>query len=96
MTLRGDAAKEFANQVRAHHEARNAQRLADAKADALRRNKEPFDLQKLESLCDTSSEGRIAPLEERLAKFEWKYYVSNPNVMTIEEFAKEVEELSRW
>lgn len=96
MKLTGDAAKAFAEQARSFHEARNAERLTNAKLDAQRRSKEPFDLEKLESLCDTSNEGRIAPVEDRVAKFEWEYYVGFPNIMTIEEFAKKVDELSRW
>lgn len=96
MTLTGDAAKKFMDQERACVDQLEAEKLANAKADARRQGKEPFDLEKLESLCDTSNKGRMAPLEERFAKFEWKYYVENPKILTIEEFAKEVEELNRW
>lgn len=70
--------------------------MDDAKADAARRGKEPFDLEKLEQLCDTSHEGRMPPLEERYAEFESRYYVGYPEVMTLTEFAKEVEILNRW
>lgn len=96
MTLTGDEAKEFMDQERARVKQLKAEMLASAKADAQHRNKEPFDLEKLESLCDTSSEGRMAPLDERIAEFERKYYVVYPDIMTIEEFAKKIEELSRW
>ena len=96
MKFTGDAAKEFMDMLRDHHEQRNAERLETAKADARRRGKEPFDLEKLESLCDTSNEGKMAPLDERFAKFEWKYYVENADILKIEAFAKEVEELNRW
>lgn len=96
MTLTGDAAKEFMDRESARVKQLKAETLADAKADAVRRGKEPFDLEKLESLCDTSSEGRMAPLDERFAEFERKYYVHYPDIMTIEEFAAKVDELSQW
>lgn len=96
MKLIGDAAKALADDVRAHNEQRRGERLARAKADAVSRGKEPFDLEKLESLCDTSNAGKMAPLDERFAEFEREYYVVFPNVMTLEEFAKKIEELSRW
>ena len=96
MTLSGKEAEEFI--ARKHAEARQlqAEQLAAAKADAARRGKEPFDLAKLETMCDTSHEGRVDPVEDRQAEFERKYYVHFPDVMTLAEFAKKVEELNRW
>lgn len=76
---------------RAHNQA-----LADAKAEALLRGKEPFDLAKLELLCDTSREGKMDPEEVRWTRFESMYYTHFPEVLTLEEFAAKVEVLNRW
>lgn len=96
MTLSGKAADEFV--ARKHAEARklHAEQLEAAKAEAARRGKEPFDLAKLETMCDTSHEGRVDPVEDRQAEFERKYYVHFPDIMTLAEFARKVEELNRW
>lgn len=96
MKLTGNAAKEFMEQTHARARQREAETLAAAKADAARRGKEPFNLEKLESMCDTSHEGQMAPIDERNEEFEWKYYVRYPQIMTIEDFAEKVAELSRW
>jgi hypothetical protein len=94
--LTGDAARAFMDEVGAQARRQRADRLAAAKADAARRGKEPFDLAKLETMCDTTHEGRLDPVEDRHAEFERKYYVHFPNVMTLAEFARTVEELNRW
>ena len=96
MTLTGKAAEDFEAKLRAQAAKRLAEQLDAAKADAARRGKEPFDLAKLETMCDTSRQGRLDPVEERQAEFERKYYVHFPDVMTLAEFAKKVEELNRW
>ena len=96
MTLTGKAAADFAARVDAEARKLREEQLIAAKSAAAVSGKEPFDLAKLETLCDTSSEGRLAPLAERTADFERKYYVTYPNVMTLEEFAKVVEVLNQW
>jgi hypothetical protein len=96
MKLTGKAAEDFDAQVQAKALKRLAEQLAEAKADAARRGKEPFDLAKLETMCDTTHEGRLAPVEERYAEFERKYYVRFPDIMTLAEFARTVQELNRW
>jgi hypothetical protein len=96
MTLTGKAAEDFVAQVHAEARKQAAEQLAEAKADAARRGKEPFDLAKLETMCDTSHEGRLDPVDVRTAEFERKYYVTFPDVMTLEEFARTVDELNRW
>ena len=73
-----------------------AQRLAAAKRDAAASGKEPFDLAKLETMCDTSSEGRMAPEPVRRERFEQKYYVDYPAILTLEDFARKVDELNKW
>jgi hypothetical protein len=96
MTLTGKAAEDFVAKALGDAERRRAAELDAAKADAARRGKEPFDLARLEALCDTSHEGRMPPVEERRAELERKYYVYNPDVMTLEEFARVVAESNRW
>src|SRR5262245_515380 len=73
-----------------------AERLAAAKRDAAARGKEPFDLAKLETMCDTSSEGRMAPEPVRHARFEEMYYLHFQDILTLEDFARKVDELNKW
>ncbi|HEY0988183.1 MAG TPA: hypothetical protein VGD80_14060 [Kofleriaceae bacterium] len=72
-----------------------AERLAAAKRDAAVRGKEPFDLAKLETMCDTSSEGRMAPELVRHAEFEEMYYRYR-DILTLGDFARKVDELNKW
>ena len=87
--------EEFYEELRREKEKR-ATWLADAKVEATKRGKEPFDLTKLEIMCDTSSEGRLDPVEERQARFEYLYYVQHPELMTLEELAQHIERTSKW
>jgi hypothetical protein len=96
MRLTGKDAEAFAAEVRARARRERAEELAAAKADAAKRGKEPFDLAKLETMCDTTREGKLDPVERRHARFEEIYYTHYPDVMTLAEFAKKVEELNRW
>lgn len=94
MTLKGKAAKAFAEAVaRRNRELRDKQR-SEAITRAQAKGKEPFDLDRLEQLCDTSREGRMGPVDERRARFEYKYYVEHPDVMTLAAFAAVVRALS--
>jgi Tfp pilus assembly protein PilP len=94
MTLTGKDAEQFADQVSERVKRIHAEQLAAAKARAAERGKEPFDLAKLETMCDTSHDGRLDPVEVRQAEFETRYYVHFPDVMTLAEFAKVVAALS--
>ena len=96
MTLTGDAAKRSMDEAGERARKERAEKLDAAKADAAVRGKEPFDLAKLETMCDTSHAGRLAPVEERQSEHEWMYYVHYRNVMTIAEYAEKVEALNRW
>jgi hypothetical protein len=96
MPLTGKDAWDFEAEIAARNKQEREERLARAKAEAAERGKEPFDLAKLETMADTSNEGRLAPLERRQAKFEEMYYVDYPKIMTIEDFAAKVEELNKW
>ena len=93
--LTGKDALEFFLRHSKQHDEERAKRLADAKAAAAS-GKEPFDLARLETMCDTSSEGRVAPLEVRQQRFEEWYYVWYPEVRTLEELARKIEEYNRW
>jgi len=94
--LTGEAAWRFVEEIRARNARIKAEQLAAGKADGAARGKEPFDLDRLETMCDTSSEGRVAPREWRESYYEDKYYVFYPDVMTLAELAEKVTELSRW
>lgn len=96
MTLTGKDAREFMDKVAAQYEEEKRRQLAEAKAAAQALGKEPFDLDKLEQLCDTSSEGRVDPIEQRQERFERMYYVSHPEMMTLQELAELVTLLSQW
>jgi hypothetical protein len=94
MTLTGKDALEYTERLRREHAEERAETLARAKHAAV--GKEPFDLAKLETLCDTSSEGRMAPVEARQAKFEDMYYVEYPDIKTLADFARKIDELNKW
>ena len=94
--LTGKDAEEFFRKHAKQHDEERAKQLADAKAAAVASGKEPFDLAKLETMCDTSSEGRMDPEGVRCERFEEMYYVHYPQILTLEDFAREVEELNKW
>jgi len=96
VTLTGKDAWAFMEEIAARNAKERAERLARARADAEARGKEPFDLARLETMADTSSEGRMDPEESRRARFEEMYYVHYPDLLTIEDFAAKVEELNKW
>lgn len=94
--LKGKDAENFMDEVSKQQDKQRDEALARCKAEAATRGKEPFDLEKLEQLCDTSSEGRLAPVERRRADLEYKYYVSNRSMMTLKEFADLIETVRKW
>jgi hypothetical protein len=70
--------------------------LDAAKALAAQQGKEPFDLPRLETLCDTSQAGRLAQEKDRQATYEYLYYVEHKNVRTLPEFAAIVAAIASW
>lgn len=96
MALTGKPALEFMEAIGRRNDAARAVRLAEAKAEAAARGKEPFDLAKLETMCDTSSEGRVDPLPVRQARYEHMYYVEYGAVSTLAELAEKIEVLNKW
>lgn len=83
-------------EIRERNARVRAEALARARSEAAANGKEPFDLEKLETMCDTTTNGRVDPIEERHARFEEMYYVSYPKILTIADFARKVNELNRW
>ncbi|HEY0988182.1 MAG TPA: hypothetical protein VGD80_14055 [Kofleriaceae bacterium] len=96
MPLNDEESRVFMAELARRNAQLRAERLAAAKRDAAARGKEPFDLVKLETMCDTSSEGRMDPEPLRHERFEEMYYAQFPRILTLEEFAREVEELNKW
>jgi hypothetical protein len=96
VTLTGKDAADLMAQLRERNSTQRTDELAAARSDGEAKGKERFDLAKLESLVDTSSEGRVDPLEERRARFEEMYYTEYPDVLTIVAFAEKVRERNKW
>lgn len=72
----------------ARREAQTIARLRDAITEADAKGKETFDLERFETLCDTSTDlGYSPPVETRRERWGRKYYLDYPQVMTISEFA---------
>lgn len=62
--------------------------LQDAKEKAPA-GKEPFDIEMLGNLYDLTSEDRALRLTpEKIRWLEVQYYLRNPNIMTLKEFAQ--------
>jgi hypothetical protein len=94
--MEGKDARDYIEKMLQRRTKEAAETLEKAKQHAATVGKEPFDLAKLEQLCDTSRDGRLAPLDERRAQFEFTYYVTCPTIMSIAEFAEYVERTNKW
>ncbi len=90
-----EGARRFAGAIWRRPDLSGPERLAAVKADAHDRGKEPFDLERLEALCDTSHEGRMDPVQWRWRRFELVYY-SHPEMKTIEDLAAHVMLSQGW
>ncbi len=76
---------------------RRAERLAEAKRVAAEVGKEPFDLDRFNQYySDHNTRLYSSPREERIAELEEIYYVRHPKTMTLEEFAKKMDELDMY
>lgn len=84
--LEGQEAEQLNERIRQRNREARAETLQQAKAQAAGR--EPFDLNALRALVDLS---RWTPEE-----LEYKYYVENPELKTMREFAELLELLWRW
>ena len=65
--------------------------LKKAKSDACDLGKEPFDLERFESVYARSSPPWKATVEVRTREWERRYYLLCPTIKTIEGFARWVE-----
>ncbi|HEU4732605.1 MAG TPA: hypothetical protein VFT22_32140 [Kofleriaceae bacterium] len=96
MAIEGKDALALHARLKERNAKLRAERLTAARAEAEARGKQAFDLETLERMVDTSSEGRLAPVEERRERFEYMYYVDNPSLMTLAELAALIRELASW
>jgi hypothetical protein len=96
MAIEGKDALALHEQIGERNARSRAERLAAARAEAELRGKQAFDLEALEQLVDTSSEGRLAPIEKRRDRFAYMYYVDNPSLMTLAELAALIRDLRSW
>ena len=96
MAIEGDDAAALHARVSERNARVRAERLATARAEAAARGKQVFDLEALERMVDTSSDGKLAPVEARRDRFEYMYYVDNPSLMTLAELAALIRDLASW
>lgn len=94
--LEDEEADALFEEVKRRNAKLRVESLAEANTLAKLRGKEPFDLEKLETMCDTSHQGRIDPVEERRKHYEYKYYVEYPEFMTLAELADLITQVSKW
>ena len=84
------------NWVKQELERRNkeeAERLEEAKKVAHMRGKEAFDLDQFEQLYDTETDlGYLPPREKREVRWAVKYYLDYPDVLSMAQLAKRLEE----
>lgn len=93
MTLTRKADENFLAEALCRSEQTRADQLARAKADAATRGKERFDLAKLESLVDP---GRMVRADLRRREYEYMYYVTKSELMTLAELAELIKVLSEY
>ena len=96
-SLSGKKALALYEQLKRSHTADRMEYLEKAKTDAAVHAKEPFDLQRLGTMCDIGRMGVMAVDEEqcRIA-WEYGYYVEHEDVQTLAEFAERITSLLRW
>lgn len=94
--LKGAEALALHSKLKRRNAATQTAELDAARAAAEHDGKERFDLQQLETLCDTSQAGRFADENDRQATYEYMYYVEYKNVRTLQEFAAIVTKLASW
>jgi hypothetical protein len=90
----GETDQEWGDRLFRQDRAYMAAVLEEAKEKAARRGKEPFDLDKLESLWKPFKYGEfLPPREMRQQTWERIYYFDHPEIMTLAEFAAEMQVL---
>ncbi len=88
MSLEGKDAQDFHNELKRRNVELAIQWLIDAKDEAIKRGKEPFDIKKLKILVD--------PYKFSDEKLENWYYVEEPQLMTLLEFAESIKQTLWW
>ena len=84
-------------QLTAKRDKEDEENFERVKTEALENGKEPFDLNKLEKLFDTSHDlDYERPREQREQTWARKYFVQFPKPQTIREFADLMNELAPW
>ena len=97
LTMKKETEDEWIKRLRAEIAAQNAADLEQAKREAAERGKEPFDLDKFDKIYPPAPYLWHTPTrQQRLKRLEELYYVSHPEVMTLEEFAKLRAKLDIW
>ena len=79
--------------------AERATAFSQAKERAKETGKEPYDFEKLFELYDIRSDlarGDAPPSEEIKQRYEQKYYIDYPDVMSIKEFAERLNQLDAY
>jgi hypothetical protein len=95
-TLSGEAAKEFTEKIRLRNQLIAEESLRQKKIEALHTKKEVFDYEKLRQLVDPDYYADASTPERRLERLEYKYYVDNADLKTLQEFADHIIEVYRW
>lgn len=95
--LRGKEALALYEQLKRSNSVDRLDYLEKAKADAAAHAKEPFDLQRLGTMCDIGCMGVMGGDEEqcRMA-WEYRYYVEHEDVRTLSGFAERITCLLPW
>jgi len=80
---------EFHARLLARSRAGKAKKLAKAKAEAEQRGKQEFDLDVLEQHYDMHIDGWLPERADRVADYEYRYYVTHADTMSLAEYAVE-------
>jgi hypothetical protein len=86
--IEGAQAQRLNAEIKRNNAEKRAAALSTAKMEAEQRGKQPFNLELLSNLCDTS--------HETPERFEMIYYVEHPDVMTLAELAEIINKLNFW
>jgi hypothetical protein len=93
--LEDKEAKIFFEETRKRNAQLQEEQLNKAKQESLLTDKESFDLVKLKTYLDTKDYTKTDLIEQEQKELEYKYYVTS-SVMTIADFAKELEQIIWW
>ena len=92
--LEGEEARRYFEESGKRLAAEEARMLAEAKAEAVRTGKEPFDLEKVKRLWVLMRDPDEYPDESEYATLEFDYYMKD--VQTIAEYAKRLSDFEYW